>query len=488
MPTVPISIANGFYESRSLPWSSQRCINWYPSYAENDALSEAAVFGTPGTEELGDTGIVEFNRGSHVMAEVAYFVNGTTLYRLDRTFDANQNEIFTPIALGVIPGAGFVSMDDNGTELCIIIPGVDGFVYNNQSDVFVKITDPGFKANGNSERVLVIDGFFIHISGKNIFHSLVNQATQYNSLDVGKAQADPDRIVSMIKYKNQLFILGRETIEVFSNVVKFPFTFQRINGYFIPTGCIASFSPVIFNKQIAFIGAGTNEKAAIFIGSGQSFDRISTTPIEQKIQASTGEDISKAFSWTYSEDGAIFLGVVVGDNCFVYDAKASRLAGKHIWHERRSTRPELANKQTRWRTNSMVGAYDRILVGDAFSGKIGSLSLNVFEEYGNFIQRRLSVRPLTNQGKNIFIDQVELTVESGVADDDDDVINMRWTDDGKTYVDLLPADLGETGQFELRQYWRQLGHAPRFRTFEWIYSGRDKSVLLKAEAELDSSS
>jgi len=489
MPKIPVSIANGFYESRSLPFSAQRCVNWYPNYAENDALSEAAVFGTPGIELLASADSdVDFSRGADVVAGIPYFVNGTTLYRLDRSFNAANDEVFDAVSIDTVPGSGFVSMDDNGTELCIVVPGVSGFIYNVETDVFTQITDPGFIANGKSERVVFIDGFFVHIAGKNIFHSLLNQGLEYNSLDVGQAQADPDNIVSSLVYKNQLMILGSETIEVFANVGKFPFSFQRIPGYFVPIGCFAAFTVVEFNRALAFLGGATREKAGVFWGAAQNFQRISTTPIEQKIQAATDEDISNAFTWTYSEDGAVFLGLVVGDDCFVYDANASKLANKHIWHERRTTRIELANKQVRWRVNAMVQAYGRILIGDVFSGGFGSISLNVFEEFGNFIQRRLSTTPLTNQGEDLFIDEVELTMESGVTTDDDNVIKLRWSDDNKVFNDPLPADIGVDGDFTLRQYWRRLGHSPRFRTFEFIYSGRDKSVLLKMEVNLDSSS
>lgn len=488
MPKLPISIANGYAVSRSPPFSVQDCTNWYPSYAENDAISEAAIFGTPGIDLLATTDTdVEFNRGGTVVAGIPYFVNGTTLYRLDRAFDANQNEVFNTVALGTIPGGGFVSMTDNGNELCIVVPKVTGLVYNIITELLETITDPGFTANGKSERVVFVDGYFVHIAGKNIFHSLLNQALEYNSLDVGSAQADPDEIISSIVYKNQLMILGRETIEVFRNVSKFPFTFQRISGYFVPIGCFAAFTPIQFNRQFAFLGGSNREKAAIYWGSGQGFQRISTTAIDQAIQKSTDIQISKAFTWTYSEDGAIFLGVVVGDNCFVYDANASRLAGKHIWHQRKSTRPGLGNKQVRWRVNSMIQAYGKIIVGDAISGNFGAISLDTFEEYGNFIKRRLTTKTISNKGEPIFFDQVELTMESGVANDTDNSIQLAWTDDNKNWVDPLPADIGEDGAFTLRQYWRRIGFAPRFRTFELTYSGRDKSTLLKLEVQLDSS-
>lgn len=485
---IEVSIANGIGESRSLPFSDQRCVGWYPSYAQNEAISQAAIFGTPGTDLLTTAATsIEIGRGFHVINKIPYAVNGTTLYRINRTFDANQNEVFTATPVGTIPGAGFVSMDDNGFELCIVVPGVSGFIFNVDTETFTEITDPGFTASGKSERVVFVDGFFVHIAGKKIFHSLVNEGLSYNSLDVGSAQADPDSIVSSIVYKNQLMILGSETIEVFANVAKFPFTFQRIAQYFVPIGCFAAFSPIQYNRQFAFIGGSTLEKAGVFWGSGQKFERISTTSIEQKIQKASDTQIAKAFTWTYSEDGAAFLGIVVADNCFVYDANATQLAGKHIWHERKSTRIELTNAQVRWRPNHMVAAYGRILVNDAFNGNFGSISLDTFDEYGVFIKRILSTKPLTAQGENIFIDEVELTMESGVTTDTDNVILLSWSDDNHNYEGHLPADIGISGDYTLRQYWRRLGHSPRFRTFEISYSGKDKSTLLKLEIKIDTS-
>lgn len=488
MPKVQISIANGFAESRSHPFSRQICTNWYPSYAENDALTQAAIFGTPGIDLLATaTTSVEKSRGATVVAGIPYFVNGTTLYRLDRSFSASGSEVFTSVVINTIPGARFVSMADNGTQLCIVVPGVSGFVYDVDTEVFTQITDAGFTANGKSERVVFVDGFFVHIAGKNIFHSLINNALSYNSLDAGSAQADPDNIVSSIVYKNQLFILGRETIEVFANVAKFPFTFQRIPGYFVPMGCFAAFTPIQFNRAFAFLGGANREKSGVFWGSGQSFQRISTTSVEQKIQKASDQEIAEAFTWSYSEDGAVFLGLVIADGCFVYDANASKLARKHLWHQRKTTRTELANTQSRWQVNAMVEAYGRIVVASEFNGNFGSISLDTFAEYGNFISRRLRTKPLTNNGEQLFIDEVEITMESGVTADSDNVIKLRWSDDNQVFNDFLPADIGIVGNFDLRQYWRRLGSAERFRTFEVAYSGKDKSVLLKMEATLDSS-
>ena len=480
-------ITNGFYENDSLPFSAQRCINWYPNYTENAALAPALLYGVPGQTEIADTGTLEFNRGAHVMAQVAYFVNGETLYQLERTVTPS-GDVFNAIPKGTVIGSERVSMSDNGTQLCIVVPKKRGYIYNKDTDVFEEITDPDFTANGKSERVVFVDGYFVHIAGSIIFHSELNDGLSYNALDFGTAEADPDPIVSSFVLKNQLFILGLETIEVFANVGKFPFTFQRIPGFFQSIGCFARFSAVLVNNLLAFVGGSTNEKIGVFIGAGNNFQRISTTPIEQKLQTLPEEDIRKIFCWSYSEGGSIFLGVsTTGDEfTFVYDFKASQIAGRPIWHERSSLfTPN--NSDIRWRPNSVIKAYERILVGDSASGKIGELDRKVYDEYGNRILRRIRTQPLANKSERIFCDEIELTINSGATTDEnaDPQIRMQYSDDAINYKGERFASMGKQGQYDRRVFWRRLGNIPRFRVWEFLMTDQTDPTVIKSEIRFD---
>ena len=80
MPVIQLPIANGFYMSDSLPISAQECTNFYPNIPQAPALSQETLLGTPGTVEIGNTGVVadrkQANRGAHVMGPIPYFVNG----------------------------------------------------------------------------------------------------------------------------------------------------------------------------------------------------------------------------------------------------------------------------------------------------------------------------------------------------------------------------------------------------------------------------
>ena len=78
MPRITLPIANGFYNSDSLPVSHQECINWYPNIVEvQGALSPKTLLGKLGMEKLATTGEVNnTNRVSHTKNEVPYFLNG----------------------------------------------------------------------------------------------------------------------------------------------------------------------------------------------------------------------------------------------------------------------------------------------------------------------------------------------------------------------------------------------------------------------------
>jgi len=162
MPKVTLPHANGFYIRDSLPVSNQECTNWYVSILEQAGLSQKILLGTPGYLQLATTGLVSnINRGAHVMNSLPYFVNGELLYRVDLSTDEDGIETFSTVELGDIPGASRVSMADNGTQLMILIPGGDGFIWVETTSTFTQITDSDFSANGNPQYVVFLDARFV---------------------------------------------------------------------------------------------------------------------------------------------------------------------------------------------------------------------------------------------------------------------------------------------------------------------------------------
>jgi len=473
-----LPIATGFYEDASRPIAHQQCMGWIPQVPQTNAVSRAQLIGTPGITEFADTS-GDYTRGEHVMASIAYTVNGTTLYRI------NSNG--TTDSLGAITGSGRVSMADNGTQLCIVVPGSGvGYIFTEPSTL-TQISDSDFTANGNSLQVKYKDGYFVHLSADKIFLSDLNDGLSYNALAFGTAEVDPDENTAIHVNRNELFVAGNETIELFQNIGTGTFPFQRINGAVTQKGVKAKFSVVDFDNSFVFLGSGTNERVAIWRYTGPSAVKISTDAIDHAIQDYTDAQLKQVFATTYAQDGKYFVNFHFPDRTFSYDATASALSGKSMWHERRSLNTSLL--QTKWRVGGIIEAYGKILVTDNVDGRIGELSEDVYTEYGVKVPRIVSTAPLQAQGEDILINWIELSMESGVGNivdpGSDPQISKAHSDDGFHFGNETSRSIGKQGEYNKRQVWHQEGQAPRWRVYRFTMIEDVKPVILKLEADIE---
>ncbi len=486
MPRVQLEISTGFYQSESLPLSAQRCINQIPiiPQPQGQVLNQRALFGTPGISTVATTGatITGVNRGSQVMNGVPFFVNGNSLFSISSTLVVTNH--------GTITGSGRVSLANNGTKLCIVVPGGEAFVWDGTT--LTQITDVNFRI---SDTVVFKDGFFVFTAsdGTVFFNSALNDPLTFDGLDFGTAEIDPDRIIAGHVNHNELFILGTETIELFQNVGGSGFPFQRIPGANVQKGCHAKFTPINFDNTFVFAGGGKNEKTSIWKVTGSSsVQRISTSAIDFAIQEFTSDEISNAFSYAYSEDGNTFVGFTfesadrIPAKTFEYNATSSALSGRSVWHERQT-----GVVDDRWRVNSIVQAYNKFLVFDNVDGRIGDLDKNVFDEYGNVIFRQKSSTPFSNRGKSQFWGEIELTLEGGVGlttgQGSDPVIRMDFSDDGgRTFSSEFSRKAGKIGEFSKRIIWRRQGRIPEHRVIRFTMTDPIKWNIIKLEANIES--
>lgn len=467
---VPIPFTTGFYESESLPISAQRCVNWYPNMPQADTVTTGNLFGTPGLIQLTTVSDIDVTRGEHVMASLAYFVIGTSLYRLDRTIVLGV-DVFGTTSLGTIESTGRVWMADNGTQLCIVVPGGKAYIFTEGPATLTEITDVNF--DGPASTVVYIDGFFFFTksTGKKYFHSNLNDGLTYNALDFGVAESDPDQIRASHVLNSQVFVIGSETVETFRNIGRDPNSFKRIQGAIFPKGIFAPFSVISTQHSFAFIGGAVNESPAIWRYTGNGFEKISTTAIESALQKFTDSEIEDAFSWTYAETGAFFIGFAIGDTCFQYN----EITGK--WSE-------LESDGGKYRVAGMVTAYGRVLVGDQIDGRIGELSRTTRSEYGNDIQRIIITKPFDNIGDAVFVSEIEAVIPAGVGTSTlDPQIRLSWSDDGgRTFSNELSRGMGLVGEYNRRAIWNRLGRFPRSRVLKFEMSEQVDPTLIKIEA------
>jgi hypothetical protein len=475
MINIPL---DGKYKSDSLTISNQLNVNCYLNIPQTQSFSQANLFGTAGITELSTTGVIrQVNRGSHVKAGKPYFLNGETLYRQDLA-TVNGVEVFTSVALGVIAGTGRVSMADNGTQLMVLVPGGSGYIINEEAGtVFQEITAAGFTANGTPQYVEFVDSFFIVTTDtKKFIKSDPNDGLVWNALDFGSAESDPDNIVSLIVNKNRLYIAGSETIEEFQNVGSGGFPFQR-TGMFIPKGVFAPLSMINIGDSFMWIGGGTNEGASIWQLNGSSAVKISNTAIDSQIQKFSQSDTSSAFAYSFSQNGQFFVGFTFPKLTIEYNI----VTGK--WNERRSqiVNSKDATESIRWRVNSLVTAYGRIIVFDSRDGRIGELNEQTYTEYGKSIIRKFSTFTIFNDESSFSIPEIELTMESGVgnAAQPNPEIRLSTSTDAKKFNNPIGRYVGSEGETGKRQIWARLGRFPRMCVCLFEFSDPCKFAVLR---------
>lgn len=485
MPRLSLPVANGFYQSDSLQISNQECVNWYPNIPQVEgALSQGTLFGCAGMSQVLTTGgDSEINRGSHVKDGKPYFLNGTTLVRIDKSFDMLGNEVFTSVEIGNVPGNGRVSMADNGKQLMLLVPGGDGYIIDETSGTpFLKITDAGFKANGAPQIVVFVDSFFVcSTNSKKFIKSASNDGVNWSALDFGSAESDPDNITSIHVHNNRLFVGGSETIEEYQNTGSGGFPFQR-TGFFIDKGVYSPFSMISASNTFMWIGGGTNESPAIWGLSGNGAQKISTTAIDSALQKFSQEEIEASFAYSYAQNGAYFVGFSLPDRTFEFNTITGR------WNERKSQIIDNNNitQNVRWRVNSIATAYSRVFCGDSRSGIIGVISSDTYTEYGRKIIRTASFQPLSDLGNAIAVTQLEATFESGVGDLSvtDPQVRLSVSNDGVSFGQETLRSIGKIGEYFKRAIWNRLGRFPRMAVFRLTMSDPVKPVLIKLEANV----
>lgn len=111
-----------------------------------------------------------------------------------------------------------------------------------------------------------------------------------------------------------------------------------------------------------------------------------------------------------------------------------------------------------------------VLIGDAFSGVVGSANFNTFTEYGNAMLGLIASPPVHEDRARVFVNRFEIDIESGVGlpvgQGSDPVWMLDYSKDGgRTFGPLQTyRSMGRIGAYLTRLRWLKLGQAR-----QWIF-------------------
>lgn len=466
--------------------NNQICINFYAEVDKENPKETLALLGCPGLAQLvaapggGAPGFSVATTAWPVPSAVtnlpvrglwelpndntALAVIGNTCY-LVTTVAAATATTFPTLALTSVGTlqtfTGPVCIRDNNIGgYAVIVDGPNGYTYNIATRAFAQITDPAFLG---ADRVAYIDGWWIfNQPGTQTFYT---NATQYsiafNGTNFALKDAYSDNLVTIIENKEQLWLVGDKTTEIWYDAGGQFFPFQRLVGTLIQSGCKAKHSIAQFNSEgqdgLIWFGRSPRGENTIIKTVGFSAETVSNAAFGDEV--STYPITSDAYGYTYQEDGHQFyvLTFPTADVTWCYDAQSGLL------HKRLSYDP-YAQRFHRHRSNSFMNFQGMRIVGDYQNGALYQLTRTAYTDAGWPIlaQRRAPHVWDKSTRQRVFMGSLQLDFMPGQGNASGIGVNPTVTieisrNGGITFGQPNSAPIGAIGQYRTRTMFRRLG-------------------------------
>lgn len=448
---MKVGLVGPSYNERSLPFDAQRTINLYPTIDESGQGKEVnALYGTPGLLLFATCGGGNVRNNFCAANGRAFVVSGSALYEIDSAGTATSRGTLNT-------SSGNVSMDENGTQLAIC-DGVDVYIFTYASNAFAEVADGDLPSSGT---MCFIDGYFVvskNSSGAFYLSSLYD-GTAWDPLDFATAESSPDDLVRVYNAMGQLWLFGKKTTEIWSNVGGSGFPFERINGAKIEVGCAAAHSVVGMDNSVFWVGQDGRGNGMIFRAQGFQPQRISTHAIEYILQQVS--DLTQLKAYTYQQDGHVFY-VLTGtglSTTLVWDNATNQ------WHER-----AFLNSSGEYEThlsNCHMFAFNKHLVGDRASGKVYEQDLDIYDDNGSAIKRQRIFTHIGDEGKRFKVRSLRVDFERGVGlstgQGSNPLATLRVSKDGgRSWSNEYSASIGALGVRKPACAWNRLGYFELF--------------------------
>jgi len=345
--------------------------------------------------------------------------------------------------------------------------------------VLTQVTDPDL---GVVLDVVWVDGYFMTTDGTSLVVTELTDPTQVNPLKYGSSEVDPDPVVALLKLRNEVYALNRNTIEVFDNVGGDFFPFQRIDGAQIQKGVIGTFGCCVYLETVAFLGSGRNEQPGIYLGANATAQKISTQEIDILLLNYTEAQLATVKLEARNDKNHQHLYVHLPDRTIVYDAAASEALGEQVWFTLTTSTVGFSQ----YRARNLVWAYDKWLVGDPRSSNIGYMVQDIGSHWGQIVRWEFGTLIAYNEGNGAIFNELELVALTGrVALGVDPIISTSYSVDGLAWSQDRPIRVGTTGSTKKRLAWFQQGHMLNWRIQRFRGDTQAHLSFARLEAQIE---
>jgi hypothetical protein len=440
-----IPILNGIYTDNGPDFRTSYPVNMIP-VPKSNGISEGFLRPADGLVANGTGPGVD--RGGINWNGICYRVMGSKLVTVSST------GVIT--ILGDVGNNGLLVTMDYSFDRLAIASNEDLF-YWSPSLGLIQVTDPDL---GVVLDVVWVDGYFMTTDGEFLIVTELSDPTQVNPLKYGSSEIDPDPVVALLKLRNEIYALNRNTIEVYDNVGGDLFPFQRIEGAQIEKGVVGTHACCVYLESIAFVGSGFNEAPGVYLGGNAKANKISTQEIDQILLEFTEAQLSTIKIEARNDKAHEHLYIHLPDRTVVFDASASQDLGQPVWFILTSSLVGLS----KYRAQNLVYCYDKWLVGDPSNTNVGYMVSNISSHYGQKVRWEFGTTIVYNEGRGAIIQNLELVGLTGsAAYGIEPTINTSYSTDGQTYSQQKFINAGKTGQRAKRLVWFQQGWMRNWR-------------------------
>src|SRR6185312_15582659 len=335
----------------------------------------------------------------------------------------------------------------------VIVDGPSGYLYNIASQTLAQITDPAFLG---SNLVAFIDGWWVfNQPGKQVFYTNAQQyGITFNASFFALKDASTDLLMGVYENKEELWLPGERTTEIWYDAGGQYFAFQRLVGTELQVGCKATYSIARLSSEgqegLIWLGRSERGENIVVRMRGFSAETVSTPAVSHAIaQYPVTAD---AIGYVYQDDTHEFyvLTFPTADRTWVYDATQPP---EFAWHQWLSYDP-YADLYHRHRSNCFMNFGGMRIVGDYQNGTIYQLSRNAYTDAGWPIRARRRapyIWDAESRGR-VFMASLQLDFAPGQAQPSglgsDPKAKIRISrDNGTTFGNQFSAGMGKTGRF-----------------------------------------
>ena len=377
-------------------------------------------------------------RGRFVFNEKLYQVSGDRLIHVEENGTIND--------IGEVVGNADIDAAIGFAQACFVVKGGNGYVLSLDGSLS-QITDPDFIP---MDEVTRINGRFVFSpsDGSPLVYSDIGDAGSIGALSFFDAEVLTDKNTGVINYRNDLYALGADSIQVFRDVGPVDSPLVPITAATAAQGYIAG--KVEYAGSFMFLGKEKDQEAGFFIMGQGAAQRVSNPAIDRIVQEYDFAQLKLCRSQRIVWRGHDMVVFTLPSHSFCF------YSGNWSYFQSVTHFEELAP----WDINNAIFYKGKYYVG-SIDGRIGVMDESN-SDFGEPIRRLIKTFMRMKGDQPFSLASISLGVSQG-QNIEPGSVGLRLTDDGVLWSSRFFKILDESGDHTFQAHWEFPGGLGYYR-------------------------